>query len=285
MKNHPVLAALVTVLFLFCFEKTCMAQGNLTPPGPPAATMKTLSQIEPRLPISVLPTNLTIGGSYYVTTNLTGTASNNGITVSTNDVTIDLNGFTLTGVSSALSGIITSGAISNLVVKNGTIKNWPVNGINSSTGNQNRVINVTVMGCQIGMLTGISDSIQNCSVTGSVLFGCSLNANNLIKNSILSNNGVHGIVTNPQDEILDCFISDNGVTGIFVNSPNCLIDGNNLVSNGSYGLEISSGYTGNIIVRNTASVNPTNYFTQPGNDIGPIGTAASSTSPWANISN
>jgi len=247
--------------------------------------MKTLSQIEPRTPISALPTNITASGSYYVTTNLTGLASNNGITVSTNDVTIDLNGCTLTGVSSALAAISMSGTHSNLVVKNGAIKNWPGNGIDSSAGSQNSFMNVKVLACQIGINAGNYDSIQSCSVNGSLLFGCSLLNNCVIKDSNISNNGAHGVVASAQDEIVDCFIASNGVTGIFLNSTNCRVDGNYLLANGNAGLQITSGNTGNIVVRNTASANPTNYITQPSNDFGPIGTAASSTSPWANISN
>src|SRR5689334_14686480 len=76
---------------------TCHAQGSLTPPGAPAPTMKTLSQVEPRTPISSLPYTITNPGSFYVTTNLNYSGAGNGITVSSGNVTIDLNGFTLQG--------------------------------------------------------------------------------------------------------------------------------------------------------------------------------------------
>src|SRR5947207_1497513 len=72
-----------------------LAQGALTPPGAPAPTMKTLAQIEPRTPISVLPFTISTPGSYYFTGNLTATADGVAITVSAENVTIDLNGFTL----------------------------------------------------------------------------------------------------------------------------------------------------------------------------------------------
>src|SRR5260370_25281380 len=79
-------AALMTTHGLF-------AQGNLNPPGAPGPTFKTLSQIEPRTPISSLPFTITNSGSYYVTTNLFGTRNTDVITISSNHVALDLNGF------------------------------------------------------------------------------------------------------------------------------------------------------------------------------------------------
>jgi hypothetical protein len=67
---------------------TLHAQGALTPPGAPAPTMKTLAQIEPRMPISSLTYIISAPGSYYLTTNLTCIGgSANGINISSSDVT------------------------------------------------------------------------------------------------------------------------------------------------------------------------------------------------------
>lgn len=54
---------------------------SLTPPGPPAPTMKPLDQVEARTPISSLPFVINAAGSYYLTRNLNGAGSGDGITV------------------------------------------------------------------------------------------------------------------------------------------------------------------------------------------------------------
>src|SRR5688572_7177275 len=97
MKNLFLAAALL--------PQTIFAQGSLTPPGPPAPSMKTLAQIEPRTAISALPFTINQSGSYYLTTNLTGVSGQSGITVAAHNVTVDLGGFELAGVPNSASEI------------------------------------------------------------------------------------------------------------------------------------------------------------------------------------
>src|ERR1700757_1186452 len=97
MKSNLRSTLLIAAASLLLIPAISFGQGILTPPGAPAPTMKTLSQIEPRMPIYTIPTNITVSGSYYLTTNLTGIGGSGGIAIYTNDVTIDLEGFTLAG--------------------------------------------------------------------------------------------------------------------------------------------------------------------------------------------
>ncbi len=76
--------SVLTLVSILNPEPACFAQGSLTPPGAPAPLFKTLSQVEPRFPISDFQTNLTISGSYYLVANLfSGTNSNDAITIRT----------------------------------------------------------------------------------------------------------------------------------------------------------------------------------------------------------
>src|SRR4051794_35854724 len=102
MRKRPYAA--VVSLILAILPGSIWAQGALTPPGAPAATMRSLDQIEPRTPISSLPFTISSSGSYFLTKNLL-VANANGITINATNVDLDLRGFTI----SATSGSGTSG--------------------------------------------------------------------------------------------------------------------------------------------------------------------------------
>src|ERR1700753_1472427 len=89
---------LLSFAFLGTSLHSALAQGNLTPPGAPGATMKSLDQIEARTPISSTSFVISAPGSYYLTTNLTMTGdekNTNAISITVSGVTLDLNGFTI----------------------------------------------------------------------------------------------------------------------------------------------------------------------------------------------
>lgn len=125
--------------FLFLSSAAALfAQGSLTPPGAPAPLMKSLDQIEPRIPIDALHTPgngesayvITNSGSYYLTTNLNtafGTAYL--ITITANNVAIDLRGFSLLGNLTTPYGIAAPNFQTNVVIRNGTVSGFTSYGV------------------------------------------------------------------------------------------------------------------------------------------------------------
>ena len=231
-------------------------QGALAPPGAPAPAMKTLQQIEPRTPISSLPATITSSGSYYIVSNLVGSAGSDGIAIAANNVTIDLCGFTLAGPASALaeSGI-NCGTRSNIFVFRGTISGWNGSGINGSGAKYCRVTDVTAadngrsgirvgdyslvqhclaernglnLSSQIGITVGAGAIVRDCVVSGhngASSIGIAGGGNCLIDHCNISGNngaGGSGIDPNGGSLVVDCVIANNlGTTnnvGIFVNS-------------------------------------------------------------------
>ncbi|HEV2318736.1 MAG TPA: hypothetical protein VGV18_03235 [Verrucomicrobiae bacterium] len=136
MKNINSKSLLALLLAFNLRPSVLFSQGNLTPPGPPGATMLTLSQVEPRTPISSVPITITQPGSYYLVSNLVCTVSN-AIVITANGVTLDLNGFTLSStVANAANGgaavlLNTALSISDITICNGHI----VSGVTNNGSN------------------------------------------------------------------------------------------------------------------------------------------------------
>ncbi|MEM9479849.1 MAG: right-handed parallel beta-helix repeat-containing protein [Verrucomicrobiota bacterium] len=164
---HTAVAAICLVLIQATF-----AQGPLTPPGAPGPTMKTLDQVEPRIPLGPddLPTVITESGSYYLTGNVSKAFTAQAIQVNASNVTLDLNGFAINGTTNnSLSCIWISaaaGVFDNIVVKNGHISgDW--RGGFAISGVDNLVIeDITVSG---GTVAGVEDFLdvnrRNSNVT------------------------------------------------------------------------------------------------------------------------
>jgi parallel beta-helix repeat protein len=271
------------------FQLSTLAQGSLTPPGAPAATMKTLQQIEPRALISSLPTNITVSGSYYLATNLTGVAGTNGITLDASDVTIDLNGFTLTGVAGSLDGISLTSGRHNVRVHNGTVRNWGGIGINFLLGGNTEISHIKCFGNAgaAGLVANlVSDSlsrsnagvgifgtvIRNCEarfnaagIQGGTVVGCmatgnagaGISARVASQCTVESNSGI-GLEAATAS---DCSASSNGADGILAKTvsrcDSALNSGNGISADGVVGSNIAdssaSSNVGDGIVANQGS--------------------------------
>jgi hypothetical protein len=197
MKTQFNLAAFGLLFTLNLQPSTLLAQGSLTPPGPPAPTMKTLQQVEPRVPIFSAPFTISQPGSYYLTTNLT-VSGGDAITIATNGVTLDLNGFAIASTANPASGtaVLINAGLRDITIQNGHIRGGVTNnggvfsgpgfghGITYVGGPDNvRVSGVSVSGCQyhgIYVGGGASTTVENCVVRtvgghgiyASIILGC-----------------------------------------------------------------------------------------------------------------
>jgi hypothetical protein len=125
-----------------------------------------------------------------------------------------------------------------------------------------------------------SSTVEHCAVTGNQT-GISITSGGKVVDCTASSNTSDGISASG-GYVFGNQCSNNGAAGISVNAQNTRVDSNNVTSN-ARGIDVN--VSNNVIVRNSANANSvTDYDIAGGNDVGPIGTAAASTSPWANIS-
>ncbi len=179
-----------------------ISAGDLEPPGPPAPTMKTLQQVEPRTPIGQedLPYVINQPGSYYLTSNLVATGfGDNAITINSSHVTLDLMGFSIMGSEVGVFdyGIFVQ-QLENIVVRNGTVRNCVHIGVNLWATEYSIVEQVRAF-----------------------------------------DNGDRGITVGPGSRVIDSIVARNGADGINANSS--VITGSISNDNGNNGIQSTSG--------------------------------------------
>lgn len=198
-------------------------QGPLTPPGPPAPSMKSLDQVEPRTAIAGRTAGsgplISQPGSYYLTGNIIVTnESSSGISISTNNVTLDLNGFSVISPRSLpqnTSGISANfDGITNVTIRNGRI-----------------------VGFVFGVLSRANNTIvENVTITDSRMRGINILGNGSNFVAIIRNN----VILNTDLRLSG--LQNNDATGILTQSANGFIEGN--IISGAFGLPPPSGLNG-----------------------------------------
>ncbi len=252
--NRSLAAALLVVIAVLAYGLIGKA-GNLQPPAAPAPTMKTLDEVEPRIPISHADIPLTIStpGSYYLTENVTtvGTA----ITVAADDVTIDLAGFALVGPDSGTNYGIYMDERSNVEIRSGTVRNFHTGIYEYSTSGRNhRVIDVrAVFNSDSGIyLAGSGHLVKDCLATNNGVYAATLSVYGIYASSGSGGSG---------STVTGCTASDNGVgSGVFnvygiYTSLSSTVTGNTSCNNGDLisgsVVGIHAGY-GSTVSGNTA---------------------------------
>jgi len=275
---------------------TCYAQGNLTPPGAPAPTMKSLDQIytqigavsDQRIAVNAANTPgdqydsfvISQPGSYYLTGNITGVSSKNGIEIAANNVTLDLNGFAMQGVSGATSGIYIS-TQTNITVRNGAISGWAGgDGVESDFASSFNLVfeHLNVSACGgMGIFIGGAAIVRDCNcknngggfqIHGGILSGCTAYYNagdgfyatsstmsgctayyNANDGFVVVSSTMSGCTANENSigvevdngTVSGCLVQNNTQMGIYVNAPGSVVIGNNCAGNNTANLSSSAG--------------------------------------------
>ncbi len=179
--------------------------GDLDPPGPPAPTMKTLVEVEPRTLLrndfqTFTPIVITQPGSYYLVEDIFAFGGAHGIHIQASQVTLDLNGFTVYGNIEIGSnkGILCDIGNAGAVIKNGTVRNFFQSGIDLFSCANSRVLDVHALNNGLGGFGyGIFIGQDSAAV------GC-----------IAADNATDGFRSDFGSSFVRCSANDNGGVGI-----------------------------------------------------------------------
>lgn len=247
-RAYPGGRAVLTSGILALIVTGLLFAGPLDPPaGPVGPTHKTLTEVEPRIPVGAATTpgnasalfRITQPGSYYLVGNITGAAGKHGIEITADGVTLDLNGFDLVGLPGmgAFDGV-SANSLRNVTVLNGSVRNWGDGGVDLGfTANGCRIEGVLASGnAGLGINGGIGCFVSNCTATSNTLSGIRANNGSTIARSSAHSNTGSGIQVNHGCTISGFSAYQNSGGGILAGS-GCTITDGSAYTNVGHGIQ------------------------------------------------
>jgi hypothetical protein len=175
---------------------------------------------------NLVPVTITNAGSYVLTENITGSPGTNAITIAADGVTLDLNGFTMRGVPGSLDGVrVVENNLTDIVVRNGIVRNWGDDGIDLLAASNTVVQDVIAAhNANGGINAGFNSRLDRCMVldNGGVPFplatnnfgnGIRVENGSMVKDSVIWRNSHHGLFPNSAGVADNLVMLGNGHDG------------------------------------------------------------------------
>lgn len=223
---HPRSARAALVALSFALHLPLSAQGPLNPAGAPAASMKSLAQVEPRIDLATLAGDascvylISQPGSYYLSAKVAGVSGRGGIVIDSPNVTLDLNGFAISGVPGSTIGLeVRAGATANVTVRGGSIAGWDQDGVRLPATLANGLFeDLSVSSCNSGIVSfGYANrvTVRRCRLHDLKADGIMLNGGGTIVECTVSQISGAGIMRGLWgNRVQRCSVDDLASTGI-----------------------------------------------------------------------
>ncbi len=232
-------------------------------PGRPRTPAPSTSVFGSRTPIDTLAGSATAlhvisaSGSYCLAGHITGVTAKSAIEITADDVTVDLMGFSIVGVVGARNGVVVSTGRRNVVLANGTVRDWPKAGVDARHASNSRFegLQSHKNGLE-GLAVGIGSVVTRCEASDNGGDGIATDVGCVVTDCTAWRNGLggfggDGIDAGDGSTVTGCAARDNADAGIFADL-GCTVARCSARDNSGDGIRAGAGTT---ITDCTASLN------------------------------